>query len=137
MVGVVGIAGEVKDNTVRTTNCPHWPISDGNALAEIFKMKKFTFINDFVAAGYGVCLLKDSNVVKLNKVTQDPHGVKVVTGPGTGLGVGFLTRSPYGKCHDVFACEGGHIDLSCVTEDDWELRQFAVDFIQNSENVEN
>jgi glucokinase len=33
-VGVVGIAGEVTNNTVITTNCPHWPISDGKQIAE-------------------------------------------------------------------------------------------------------
>ena len=51
VVGVVGIAGEVSNNTVRTTNCSHWPVADGAAIAEKFGMKKFTFINDFSAAG--------------------------------------------------------------------------------------
>lgn len=137
VVGVVGIAGEVKDNTVRTTNCSHWPIANGQSIAEQFGMKKFTFINDFAAAGYGVCLLKESNVVNMNKVTQDPKGVKVVTGPGTGLGVGYLTRSQYGKCHDIFACEGGHLDFNVTSEQDFRLRQFAVNYIETSNNVEN
>lgn len=57
-VGVVGIAGEVKNNTVRTTNVKDWPIVDGNAIAANFSMKSFTLINDFAAAGYGVCMLK-------------------------------------------------------------------------------
>lgn len=54
-IGVVGIAGEVNNNTVSTTNCPHWPISDGDAIAEELGCKCFTFINDFSAAGYGIC----------------------------------------------------------------------------------
>lgn len=33
-VGVVGIAGEVSNNMVRSTNCPHWPVSDGTAIAQ-------------------------------------------------------------------------------------------------------
>lgn len=33
-LGVVGIAGEVNNNTVKTTNCPEWPIADGAAIAE-------------------------------------------------------------------------------------------------------
>ena len=48
---MVGIAGEVNRNTVRVTNVPHWPVVDGFALAEIFHMQSFTFINDFAAAG--------------------------------------------------------------------------------------
>ena len=65
-VGVVGIAGEVNNNTVITTNVEHWPVSDGNAIAEDLGLKSFTFINDFAANGYGLCLLKLSDSVKLN-----------------------------------------------------------------------
>jgi len=31
--GVIGIAGEVKDNCCFTTNIPHWKRTDGNAIA--------------------------------------------------------------------------------------------------------
>ena len=92
-VGVVGIAGEVTRNTVRTTNCPHWPVADGNDIANELGFRHFTFINDFTAAGYGVCMLKKSDCVKLDNNEPDEHGVKVVMGPGTGLGVGYLTKS--------------------------------------------
>ena len=32
-IGVIGIAGEVKNNCVDTTNCPHWNKTDGLAVA--------------------------------------------------------------------------------------------------------
>lgn len=54
-VAVVGIAGEVKNNVVCTTNCPHWPAADGRALEQLFGIKNFQFLNDFAAAGYGIC----------------------------------------------------------------------------------
>lgn len=60
VVGVVGIAGPVTNNTVDTTNIPHWPISDGKKIATELKMQSFTFLNDFVAAGYGVCRINSS-----------------------------------------------------------------------------
>ena len=58
-VGVIGIAGAVQDNTVHTTNIPHWPVACGVALSQALKIEKFVFINDFKAAGYG-CLLYTS-----------------------------------------------------------------------------
>lgn len=67
LLGVVGIAGEVNNNTVRTTNCPNWPVADGGAIAENFGMRSFTFINDFAAAGYGICMLKKADYIKIDQ----------------------------------------------------------------------
>ena len=47
----MGIAGEVKNNVVCTTNIPHWKPTDGRAVAQEFGMDQFNLINDFVAAG--------------------------------------------------------------------------------------
>lgn len=118
-VGVVGIAGEVNGNTVITTNCPHWPVNDGDQIAEVFEMKSFQFINDFAAAGYGVCNLKLSDHVKLDQVVPDETAPKVVMGPGTGLGFCFLTKPKEGKYYEVHSAEAGHSDMSVVTEEDW------------------
>lgn len=90
--GVVGMAGPVSNNSIPiTVNIPHWPVSDGALVAKKFKLRSFTFINDFTAAGYGVSRIKESQCTKLNKGTeaqmQEGAGsVKVVMGPGTGLG---------------------------------------------------
>lgn len=92
-IGVVGIAGEVNNNMVHTTNCPHWPVADGAQIAAAFGMQSFTFINDFAAAGYGVCLLKSNDYVHLNRVQPIEGAPKVVMGPGTGHGQGYLTKS--------------------------------------------
>ena len=50
-VGCIGIAGEVKNNVVNTTNIPHWKRTDGKAIAQEFGMESFELVNDFVAAG--------------------------------------------------------------------------------------
>jgi glucokinase len=49
-------------------------------------MHSFTFINDFAAAGYGVCMLKAADLQELNRVAPAEGGAKVVMGPGTGHG---------------------------------------------------
>ena len=43
-------------------------------------------------------------------------------GPGTGLGEGILTKSQFAKCHEVFSSEGGHVDFTVRSEEDWKLR---------------
>lgn len=58
-------------------------------------------------------------------------------GPGTGHGQGYLTKSNFGKCYEVYSSEGGHSDFCVTSEEDWKLRQFAIQYIKNSENVEN
>lgn len=58
-------------------------------------------------------------------------------GPGTGLGVGFLTKPYEGKYYEVHSSEGGHCDFSVVTEEDWKLREHAIKYTKESKNVEN
>lgn len=100
-------------------------------------MKSFTFINDFAAAGYGLCLLRHSDAIKLDQVQPEKGGTMVVMGPGTGLGEGYLTKSVFSNCYEVFSSEGGHTDFSVRNEEDWNLRQFAINYIRDSNNIEN
>ena len=72
-------------------NIPNWPVSDGYAIAEICNFDSFVFINDFIAAGYGVSTLKKQDVTHVGATgeayhNEGPGSVKVVVGPGTGLG---------------------------------------------------
>lgn len=73
-------------------------------------MHSFTLINDFAAAGYGIMNLKEKDIIKLHDANQVINGVKVVMGPGTGMGQGFLTKSPYAPFYEVHSTEGGHVE---------------------------
>ena len=64
-------------------------------------------------------------------------GVKVVLGPGTGHGQGFLVKSKFSPCYEVFPAEGGHVEFTPRDEVDMRLLKFGYDFIENSNNVEN
>ena len=57
-IAVIGIAGAVVNNSVHTTNVPHWTFQDGFSIAQNQNFESFTFINDFAAAGYGICMLQ-------------------------------------------------------------------------------
>ena len=90
-----------------------------------------------IAVHSGVCLLGNDDIVPLNDVAPEKNGVKVVMGPGTGLGEAFLCKSQFSKCHEVFPAEGGHTEWSPRGDIDFKLYRFAKNYIATSQNVEN
>jgi len=94
-------------------------------------------INDFAAAGYGVLNLKEMDYTKLNDAFEVDTAVKAVIGPGTGLGQCFLTKSEFAPYYEINPAEGGHSEYSPRSKEDYELLEFAKNFIENSENIEN
>lgn len=58
-------------------------------------------------------------------------------GPGTGHGQGFLVKSKFSPCYEVFPAEGGHVEFSPRDDQDMRLVNYAYDFIETSDNVEN
>jgi glucokinase len=117
-VGVVGMAGPVKDNKIPVTvNIPHWPVADGAEVASKFNLDSFIFINDFTAAGYGISRVTNSQCKSLNngpdaKIIEGANSVKIVMGPGTGLGVGILIKNEEEGLYEPFPSEGGHVDFT-------------------------
>lgn len=106
-------------------------------------MDSFVLINDFTAAGYGISTLKHKDSTILGSSgeamqNEGPNSVKIVIGPGTGLGCGILIKgdSP-DALYEVYASEGGHTDFCCKTDEDYALLKFSREFIEKSNNVEN
>lgn len=101
LTGVVGIAGPVCDNTVDSTNIPGWGDQKGEEIRKELGLKSFKFLNDFMCAGYGVTCLRKQDYKPLNDAAKnyqvhEGRQVKVVIGPGTGLGEGILVRADQG-----------------------------------------
>ena len=61
----------------------------------------------------------------------------MVLGPGTGHGQGFLVKSKFSPCYEVFPSEGGHVEFSARDQFDMDLVNYAYNYIENSNNVEN
>ena len=85
-VAVLGVAGPVDNNTVEFTNVIKWSLIDGTSLSQILDIPHFVLINDFTAAGYGILPLKERDFIRLDDNQIIDGAVKVVIGPGTGLG---------------------------------------------------
>lgn len=78
-------------------------------------------MNDFAAATWGL-LNPDPNDIKTYHagITTDrpPKKPQCLTGPGTGLGLGYLTKLPGGNYH-VQRTHGGHMIAGPATEEQW------------------
>uniref|UniRef100_A0A7S3I8B3 Glucokinase n=1 Tax=Favella ehrenbergii TaxID=182087 RepID=A0A7S3I8B3_9SPIT len=100
-------------------------------------MDKFELVNDFVAAGHGLLQLQEKDYERLNRSPIEEGGVKVVLGPGTGHGQGYLVKSKFSPCYEVYPSEGGHVEFAPRDEQDMRMLKFGFDFIETSDNVEN
>ena len=81
--------------------------------------------------------LQEKDYERLNRSPVEEGGVKIVLGPGTGHGQGFLVKSKFSPCYEVYPAEGGHVEFAPRNELDIRLVQFAYDYIENSGNIEN
>lgn len=80
--------------------------------------------------------LQEKDYVRMNDNQAVEGAVKIVVGPGTGLGQGLLCKGGDGH-YEVFPSEGGHVDFTVRTREDFELLEYARDFIEHSDNEEN
>ena len=127
---VLGIPGPVEDNQLITLpNIPHWKLENGDVLGEKLGIKKFIFLNDFVCNGYGIQTNLKENVdyLKLNNVNEIKDGPKLMIGPGTGLGMGFLLKNKNDKYYIIGSSEGGGQDFAAKSEFLMKLKNFIRD----------
>jgi glucokinase len=114
-----GIAGPVRNGRVETTNLP-WVIEQSR-LAKQIRLPATLLINDLEANAWGIGALSSGDLVPLNQVGPSV-GNQAVIAPGTGLGEAGLFWN--GSQHQVFACEGGHVDFAPQGDLQIELLQF-------------
>eukprot|EP00742_Colponemidia_sp_Colp-10_P006018 GILJ01006442.1.p1 GENE.GILJ01006442.1~~GILJ01006442.1.p1 ORF type:complete len:357 (-),score=52.75 GILJ01006442.1:313-1383(-) len=121
VVGCVGIAGPVDNNSCLITNVD-WPLLVGSEMAVALNMKCFTFLNDFVANGYGLLELETDDKIVFNNVVPRKDAPIAIIGAGTGLGEAYLTFN--GTQYDVWGSEGGHADFAARNAIEFEVLQY-------------
>ena len=127
---ILGIPGPVENNQLITLpNIPHWNLENGDKLGKKLGIKKFIFLNDFVCNGYAIQTNLKENVdyLKLNNVSAIKDGPKLMIGPGTGLGMGFLLKNKNDKYYIIGSSEGGGQDFAAKSEFLMKLRKFIRD----------
>ena len=110
-------AGTVHLDTFKLAN-NHWVISKSDVAAAL-KGVDINWINDFTAQAFATTTLTDSEVIVINKGVVEPKKLRLVIGPGTGLGVCGLIMSSSGWL--TIAGEGGHSDFAPNTSLEFEI----------------
>lgn len=117
------IAGPVVEDTSKLTNLG-WSLETPRLIQEL-NIPLIRLINDFVAVGYGVLGLSESDLCTL-QAGQPKFGDPIaVIGAGTGLGQGYLIHHAGG--YQVYSSEGGHVDFAPRSELEFRLLHYLLD----------
>jgi glucokinase len=114
---ILALAGPIAGDSVQLTNSD-WVVRP-NGLIKRFGLAEVVLLNDFEAQALALPDLTAQDLDPIGDGTSRPDAVRVVLGPGTGLGVGALVRAR-GSWVTVPG-EGPHIDLGPVSERDMAI----------------
>jgi glucokinase len=115
--GVLAIAAPVEGDTVTMTNRAwHFRVSD---IARRFGWRTVRAINDFEAVAWSLPRLAAADMRPLGAAKPQARGVRVVFGPGTGLGVAALIPGAGGDI--AVPTEGGHASFGPASDEEEEI----------------
>ncbi len=121
---VLAVASAVTCDLISFTNS-HWSFSI-SALRASLGLDRLLVANDFAAAAWAVPILGRGDLEAVGPcVSTDAggSGMRVVLGPGTGLGLAALRSEPDGSS-SVIETEGGHISLAPRDADEIFILEF-------------
>ena len=116
----VAVAGPVEGEWVALTN-RDWRFTR-ESLRTAAKAGRFRLLNDFEALALSLPHLAGDDIVQIGGETPAKPAVKIVLGPGTGLGMATLAPLPQGGWM-ALAGEVGHITLPVVTQAEFDWRE--------------
>jgi len=118
---VLAVAGTGTGDEVLFTN-NHWTFSIA-AIKALIGVERLQVINDFAAVAWALPWLAPADMQAIGiPVRGDAGGVRVVLGPGTGLGLAALKFLPEG--YTVLETEGGHVSFAPRNDDEMFLLAF-------------
>ena len=118
----LALPGAVYAQRATLTNLD-WTLDAADLQAQL-KIDTVQFINDFQAAAGGVATLTAGDSVPLNTAQPATHGVRAITGAGTGLGLAWMVADAQGR-YRTFATEGGHSDFAPANAQQTRLLAFV------------
>jgi glucokinase len=118
--GAIAVAGPVEGETISLTN-RNWTFSR-ESLRQAARAATLRILNDFEALALSLPHLEAADVIQIGGETPQKPGVKIVLGPGTGLGMATLAPLPGGGWM-ALPGEVGHITLPVVTLEEFDWRE--------------
>jgi glucokinase len=115
----MGVPGPVIDQRVQPTNVD-WAV-DARELQDKLQLKHVHLLNDLEAMAYVVPVLRDDELLVLQKGKRNPQGNGVLLAAGTGLGQALLINVDGGWRPSP--SEGGHVDFAARTPREIQLLQ--------------
>ena len=108
----IAVACPVAGDVLKLTNNP-WIIRPA-LIGEKLGVDRHILVNDFEAVAHAVAQSPDDQFRHLcgPETALPPTGIITIVGPGTGMGVALVLRTPQG--YHVIATEGGHVDFAPV-----------------------
>ena len=130
----VDVAAPVDRKEITLTNRA-WTFS-AESLRQAAKARRFRLLNDFEALAWSLPHLAKADLIQLGGEAHDKPMVKVVLGPGTGLGMATLAPLPHGGWMPIPG-EMGHVTLPVVTAEELALKDkiMGVDKFSEVEDV--
>ena len=115
------VAGPIEnDGGAWLLNRKEWPRIEPSKLGEVLGASNVILVNDFAAMARAVPEVPASDFFEVLPGVSEPSAPILVTGPGTGFGVGTLLRLGDGKYH-VITGEGGHAAYAAKSAREIEL----------------
>jgi len=108
------VAGPIQGEQIALTNSP-WRFRRSE-FAKRFGFAQFQVVNDFEAIAWALPRLNARHIRPLGPASLQREGVKLVLGPGTGLGVAALL--PFAVRSHAVASEGGHVLFGAQAQDE-------------------
>lgn len=115
----IAVAGPVEGEVVSLTN-RDWSFTR-ETLRQAARAKRFRLLNDYEALALSLPHLAGDDLVQVGGETPPKPAVKIVLGPGTGLGMATLAPLPQGGWM-ALPGEVGHITLPVATQEEFDWR---------------
>ena len=119
----VAVAAPVDREVIKLTN-RDWSFSLAS-LKEATNAETFRLLNDYEALALSLPHLASEDLAQIGGTQPRKNAMKVVLGPGTGLGMAMLAPLPNGGWQ-ALPGEGGQITLPVVTAEEMALRDALV-----------
>jgi glucokinase len=119
----MGVAGRVREGTVKITNRPDTIVRDEIAGVLGVEPAKLRIVNDMPPHLASVERLKNEEVEEILPGKPQADGARGIVMPGSGLGIGGAMWTPAG--YEPFPSEGGHLEFAPRDDEQVALLEYT------------